>query len=121
MAVGNLDDFCVEGDISLQSLASFPLILYRRYESFLHDAFHHQGISFSLQAVCDDARTALSMAQSGIGIALLPRSMSPLIQNVWSRMVSEKSLETEILFVCRKESAANPIITALNTQLEKQV
>ena len=121
MAVGNLDDFCVEGDISLQSLASFPLILYRRYESFLHDAFHHHGISFSLQAVCDDARTALSMAQSGIGIALLPRSMSPLIQNVWSRMVSEKSLETEILFVCRKESAANPIITALNTQLVKQV
>ena len=120
MAVGNLEDFCAEGEISLRRLAVFPLILYRRYEAFLHDAFYQKGIAFSVQAVCDDARTALSMAQLGIGVALLPRSMSPLLQNVHSRTVSEKSLETEILFVCRRESAPEPKITALIAQLEKQ-
>ena len=121
IAVGNTDGFCIDGEITIRELAAFPLIIYRRYETFLHNAFHSRGESPSIQAVCDDARTALFMAQSGIGLALLPCSMAPLVQNVWHRTVAESSLETEILFVCRKNMQSNPSIVQLIALLEETI
>ena len=121
IAVGNLDGFCVEREITVRELSAFPLIIYRRYEAFLHSAFHGRGVTPSFQAVCDDARTALSMAQSGIGLALLPRSMAPLVRDVWHRTVAESSLETEILFVCRKNAPSNPSVVQLIGLLEEAI
>ena len=121
IAVGNIDDFCVKGDITLGELADYPLIIYRRYEAFLHNTFNSQGISPSIQAVCDDARTALSMAQSGIGLALLPHSMVQVIRDIWYRTIAESSLETEILLVCRKQSKQNPLVGQLIGLLEETV
>ena len=121
IAVGNIDGFCIDEKTSIRELADYPLIIYRRYEAFLHNAFISQGVSPSIQAVCDDARTALSMAQSGIGLALLPHSMVPVIRDIWYRTVAENSLETEILFVCRKQSQSNPLIGQLIGLLEETV
>ena len=121
IAVGNIDSFCIDGDITLSELADYPLIIYRRYEAFLHNTFNSQDVSPSVQAVCDDARTALSMAQSGIGLALLPHSMVPVIRDIWYRTIAENSLETEILFVCRKQSQSNPLIGQLIELLEETV
>ena len=121
IAVGNIDSFCIDGDITLSELADYPLIIYRRYEAFLHNTFNSQGVSPSVQAVCDDARTALSMAQSGIGLALLPHSMVPVIRDIWYRTIAENRLETEILFVCRKQSQTNPLIGQLIDLLEGTV
>ena len=103
----------VDREITITELSAYPLIIYRRFGAFLHNAFNNQGVSPSIQAVCDDARTALSMAQSGIGLALLPHSMVPVIRDIWYRTVAENSLETEILFVCRKQSQSNPLIGQL--------
>ena len=121
IAVGNIDGFCVDEEISLTELAAYPLIIYRRYEAFLHNAFISQGVSSSIQAVCDDARTALSMAQSGIGLALLPHSMVPAVRDIWYRTVAETSLETEILFVCPKQSNVNPLTELLFGLLKETV
>ena len=113
IAVGREAGFCADGEITIRELAAFPLIIYRRYEAFLHNAFHSRGVSPSIQAVCDDARTALFMAQSGIGLALLPRSMAPLVRDAGCRTVAEPSLETEILFVCRKSARPNACVSRL--------
>ena len=75
IAVGNIEGFCADDKITIRELSAYPLIIYRRYETFIHNAFHNQGLLPSIQAVSDDARTALFMAQSGIGLALLPRSV----------------------------------------------
>ena len=121
IAVGNTDGFRVGKKITIRELKAFPLIIYRRYETFLYNAFHNLGESPSIQAVCDDARTALFMAQSGIGIALLPRSMTPLVRDIWHRTVAESSLETDILFVCRKNERPNPSIVQLIDLLEEAI
>lgn len=120
IAVGNVDGFSVDGEITILELTAFPLIIYRRYEAFLDNAFHNRGVYPSIRAVCDDARTALLMAQSGIGLALLPRSAAPLIRDVRHRTVAESSLETEILFVCRKKKQLNAVIEQLIPLLEEQ-
>lgn len=119
IAVGKPERFHAEQGITLRQLTEYPLILYRRYESFLHAAFHEQGLSAAVRSVCDDARTALLMAQSDMGIALLPRSILPLAQNVGIRTVAETDLNTEILFVCRKENRANPLICQLIERMKQ--
>ena len=121
IAVGNIDDFCVDREITITELSAYPLIIYRRFGAFLHNAFNNQGVSPSIQAVCDDARTALSMAQSGIGLALLPHSMVQVIRDIWYRTIAESSLETEILLVCRKQSKQNPLVGQLIGLLEETV
>ena len=121
IAVGITDGFRAGRQITIRELTEFPLIIYRRYETFLYNAFHNLGVFPSIQAVCDDARTALSMAQSGIGIALLPRSMTPLVRDICHRTVAESSLETEILFVCRKNAQSNPSIVQLTGLLEEAI
>ena len=121
IAVGNTDGFRIGKKITIRELTAFPLIIYRRYETFLYNAFHNLGESPSIQAVCDDARTALFMAQSGIGIALLPHSMTPLVRDIWHRTVAESSLETDILFVCRKNERPNPSIVQLIDLLEEAI
>ncbi|MBR5108606.1 MAG: LysR family transcriptional regulator [Clostridia bacterium] len=121
IAVGDTDGFNDGRKITIQELSAFPLIIYRRYETFIQNAFHERGVFPSIQAVCDDARTALSMAQSGIGLALLPSSMAPLVQNVWCRTVAESGLETEILFVCRKNPQSNPSIVQLVDILKEAI
>ena len=120
IAVGNVSGFSVDRYITIPELAAFPLIIYRRYEAFLHNAFHSRGVLPSIRAVCDDARTAMLMAQCGIGLALLPRSIAPLIRDSWHRKVAESSLETEILFVCRKKNQSNSVIEQLIALLEEQ-
>ena len=121
IAVGNVEGFCVADKITIRELSAYPLIIYRRYETFIHNAFHNQGLLPSIQAVCDDARTALFMAQSGIGLALLPISMAPLLQNVYCRTVAESSLETDILFVCNKNAQSNSLIIQLIELLEEAI
>ena len=121
IAVGNDEGFCADDKITIRELSAYPLIIYRRYETFIHSAFHNQGLLPSIQAVSDDARTALFMAQSGIGLALLPRSMAPLFQNVYCRTVAESSLETDILFVCRKNTQTNPLIVQLTELLKEAI
>ena len=121
IAVGNIDGFCIDEKTSIRELADYPLIIYRRYEAFLHNAFISQGVSPSIQAVCDDARTALSMAQSGIGLALLPHSMVQAIRDIWYRTVADSSLETEILFVCPKQSRYNPLTDLLFDLLQESI
>ena len=121
IAVGNDEGFCADDKITIRELSAYPLIIYRRYETFIHSAFHNQGLLPSIQAVSDDARTALFMAQSGIGLALLPRSMAPLFQNVYCRTVAESNLETDILFVCRKNTQTNPLIVQLIELLKEAI
>lgn len=63
------------GGLSLKELTGTPLILYRRYERFLLDAFHAQGLEPRVLCVCDDAGTPCS----GQSRALPP----PFSQDPW--------------------------------------
>ena len=49
-----------------------PLLIYRRWESILREAFEQQGLSFSPLMISDDARTCFRWARSGFGVALTP-------------------------------------------------
>jgi DNA-binding transcriptional LysR family regulator len=55
--------------------AALPLLVYRRWSKVLDSAFAAQGCKPRLLCVTDDARTCLSWARSGLGVAVVPADM----------------------------------------------
>lgn len=63
------------GSLKLSDLLNIPLIIYRRYEALIMDAFHSRGMEPDLFCVCDDPRGAMLWAKEGLATAIFPQSM----------------------------------------------
>lgn len=98
------------GEIRLTDLANTPLILYRRYERFILDAFHAQGLEPNIRCICDDARDAMQWAEHALATAIFPRSMEGLCRDLSIRTLAEDSLVTKILLIWSSEKAPRPIV-----------
>ena len=98
------------GGFSLKELTGTPLILYRRYERFLLDAFHAQDLEPRVLCVCDDARDAMQWAEQGLATAIFPRSMENLCKGLCIRPILEKSLNTKILLIWRSGKPPRAIV-----------
>lgn len=98
------------GDLSLKELTGTPLILYRRYEHFLLDAFHAQDLEPRVLCVCDDARDAMQWAEQGLATAIFPRSMENLCKGLCIRPILEESLNTKILLIWRSGKPPRAIV-----------
>lgn len=66
---------CSGGAVALETLTQFPLVLYRRWERIVEEAFQRRGLSPRIRVWGDSARTSLVLAQGGLGVALAPDSM----------------------------------------------
>lgn len=60
-------------------------------------AFEQAGLFCDIYLTCEDARTAMTMAEKGLGIALLPASMLPLSHQLKACAITDADLTTEIL------------------------
>ena len=107
--------------ISLQDLGPFPLLAYRRYESLIRDAFRHDRQDLHLRCLAEDARTCLQLAGTGLGIAIIPRSISTLIPIPGIRILplEDEQFMTRVALIHRKNQylsqAAVKFIQALST------
>lgn len=63
------------GSVTLEQLSTEPLILYRRWRNIVSDAFVRNSLPFPLICLNDDARTTLSLASAGLGIAIAPKAI----------------------------------------------
>ena len=87
--------------VALEALAQVPLVLYRRWERIVEEAFQRRGLSPQIRVWGDSARTSLVLAQSGLGVALAPESMQEPARD-WgleSGPISEPSLHSGIALV----------------------
>lgn len=89
--------------IPLQELSEQPLILSHRYQKYLLSAFERAGLVCDIYFACEDARTAMTIAEKGLGIAILPESMMNLSSKLIACDISDADLTTEILLAWRKE------------------
>jgi DNA-binding transcriptional LysR family regulator len=73
--VGKAELLPEEGDdISLETLSTLPLIINRRWQDYIKVSSDTDDMTLSYKYLCDDNRTAYTMAQKGLGIAILPFS-----------------------------------------------
>ena len=88
--------------ICLENLLDQPLILSHRYRNYMLSVFERAGLAFDIYYACEDARTAMTLAEKGLGVAILPSSMLGLSDKLKACTVSDADLTTEILLAWRK-------------------
>ena len=59
---------------SLSDLSARPLVIYRRWEQILRQTFEMHGLSMDVRCLCDDAKTAVAIAEAGLGVCIAPAS-----------------------------------------------
>ncbi len=91
-----------EAVTALPELAHTPLVLYRRYEKLILDAFHARELEPDVFCICDDARDALLWAKAGLATALFPQSMENLCDGLRIQPLREEELTTQILLIWKK-------------------
>ena len=67
-----------DGPLPLAALSGVPVVFYRRFEGLLKNAFRREGAQLVARCIAEDARTALALAQAGLGLALVPRTAAAL-------------------------------------------
>ncbi len=90
--------------VSLEDLAKMPLILYRRWEQILADTFTKSGLKPNFFCVNDDARTTLHMAESGLGVGIVPHSTLLRTDSLTARQIHCQDLQSDICVVCRNDT-----------------
>ncbi len=96
--------------IRLSDLLDCPLILYRRYEPLIMEAFHEQQLEPDVFCRCDDARGAVLWVQEGLATAIFPQSMRGLCQGLHIRTLEEPKLETQIVLIWKKGRKPSPTV-----------
>ena len=90
--------------LKLEELQHQSLILSHRYQNYMLSAFERAGLVCDIYCLCEDARTAMTMAEKGLGIAILPASMLCLSSKLKALPIEDANLTTEILLAWRKDN-----------------
>jgi len=87
-----------------------PVIIYRRWKFFFNNYFAERGISPVYWCINDDAKTALLLALSGKGIAILPKSITPINsdENMFYVPVDSEILTTEVYAIWNPDRFVSP-------------
>ncbi|BCN28772.1 LysR family transcriptional regulator [Anaeromicropila herbilytica] len=91
--------------ITLKTLSHYPLILYRRWAQIIDEQFARKGLSPRIICMSDDARTCVSLASQGIGIALVPESiyLSSGEKQLFSKTVEDLPLQSSVTLIMSKK------------------
>ena len=89
--------------MTLRELSEKKIILSHRYRKYLLDAFEKEGLFCDIYCECEDARTAMTLAENNLGIAILPASMQDMSDKICACRIEDAKLETEILLAWRNE------------------
>lgn len=106
MAIPEYPLFEGKTSVSLHERMDQPLILSRRYQKYMLSVFEKAGVTQNIYCACEDARTALIIAEKGLGIAILPASMLKQSEKLKAWEIKDADLATEILLVWRKGRVA---------------
>lgn len=90
-----------EKHITMAQLAEQPLILYRRWESIILREFREKELEPRCVCMCDDARTAVDLAERSVGAAVVPQSALGLVYpgRASCLEIPDCPIETQIVLV----------------------
>lgn len=113
VAVGRAEFFenLPKSHISLTDLAGKPLIYYRRFEAIISLAFQNAATVPNIFCRNDDARTSLIWASGGLGVALVPASISklPLSAGMTVKVINSDDTTTQMAAIYKKNGYASQI------------
>lgn len=107
-------------NININYLNKKPLIIYRRFKEILNHIFKENNIEFNTIAEVDDAKTAILLASTGLGIALVPQSAYHTFEhlNLNYAIIDNSNLETSLCVIKRKNEGLNHTYQAFINSLK---
>lgn len=108
VAIGRASLFPNDGQpITLAALSALPVILYRRWEAVIKNEFEKAGLPVHCKFLCDDARTAIDLAEHSVGISLVPASAARLVTDpgTISKPIESCAIESRIDLIYRANAA----------------
>lgn len=111
MAVGERCFFPRPGadTISLKELCSCPLVVYRRWEGVLNRLFAPDCPDYL--CINDDARTSLTWAETGSGVAVVPASIARCVRpDILMKPLDTRDFTSRITLVCRKNGPLSAVM-----------
>lgn len=117
IAIGKKEYF-INTKRKIKDFKDTPLIIHQRYLSLINDYCLNKLIQIQLKVTCDDSRTSLIWANSGIGVAICPMSSLalPYDHSLVYTILEDKNLYTGIAFITRKNEEVS---TLLNEFIER--
>jgi DNA-binding transcriptional LysR family regulator len=90
--------------VSLRELSNKPLIVDRRFEKMIIESCERLGFNPRILCKGDDARSILLWADTGMGIAIVPKTAIGLIPstNLKYKDIADPSLETKVAVIWMK-------------------
>lgn len=109
--------------ISLSQICHKPLILYRRWQKFVRNFCTEQGLTPYIFCMNDDARTTASMANSGLGIGIIPESTLPLLSapNMVQKTISDPGFNSNICLLRNPNSYQSTVVNLFYQFLEEDI
>lgn len=91
--------------ICLKELADKPLLVHRRYEKMITELCKQNGFNPRMLCKIEDTRSILLLANTGIGIGIVPKDWIELISNtnLNYKEINEPSLNTSTTIVWMKD------------------
>lgn len=117
IAIGKKEYF-INTKRKIKDFKDTPLIIHQRYLPLINDYCLNKLIQIQLKVTCDDSRTSLIWANSGIGAAICPMSSLalPYDHSLVYTILEDKNLYTGIAFITRKNEEVS---TLLNEFIER--
>lgn len=106
IAIGKKEYF-INTKRKIKDFKDTPLIIHQRYLSLINDYCLNKLIQIQLKVTCDDSRTSLIWANSGIGVAIIPQCSLALAydSSLTYALLEDKSLYTGVAFITRKNES----------------
>jgi DNA-binding transcriptional LysR family regulator len=96
---------CSRSHVSLEELADKPLLVNRRFESDILQPFLRKGLNPRILGRIEDTRPLLLLAQLGMGVAIVPRDWTSLVQGSELKCleIPELAMDTGTIVVWLKD------------------
>lgn len=105
--------------VTLNEICCKPLILYRRWEKIIKALCQEASLIPNIFCMNDDARTTASMANSGLGIGIIPESALPLVSDSHTRKrIIDQDLESTICLLRNPNSYLSAVVECFYEFLE---
>lgn len=111
IAIGKKEYF-INTKRKIKDFKDTPLIIHQRYLPLINDYCLNKLIQIQLKVTCDDSRTSLIWANSGIGVAICPMSSLalPYDHSLVYTILEDKNLYTGITFITRKNEEVSALL-----------
>lgn len=109
--------------ISFSQICHKPLILYRRWQKFITNFCVEEELIPYIFCMNDDARTTVSMANSGLGIGIIPESTLPLLSssNIVHKTISDSGFHSSICLLRNPNSYQSTVVNLFYQFLENHI